>query len=450
MAASVLVVAPNPLQRTAWRAHLSAAYHVVSEAGSLAEAAMLARDAVPDVVLASSDLVVDDDPVDLHTLRQTALTSEAALLIVTPTIAGAVEAGFSAGCDDVLIDPVTPTALRTRVRRAHRDKKVLDSLDLCTSAFCADRLPLTREDLPSIVRVCPTNAPCCNLAGLTVERCLTKPDPHHLVEVVAASDPDVVVIEHMPSAGLDAHVYLALLDATAVTRNIARFVVMADQSEHDASLALDLGAHELVMPPFLPGEVASRIRALARRRARFDHMRRQLHSKLRLASIDALTGLSNRRHLASEVPRLLREARHRGAMSALFMLDIDHFKNVNDRHGHLAGDVALIEVARRLRAMAGPRDFLARFGGEEFLLLRTSTTSQDVGALAERLRSSVEGRPIALPCGHTIKLTASLGVAIAPASGDCTLDQLVRSADRALYTCKAAGRNCVRIREVAA
>ncbi|MEM9814160.1 MAG: diguanylate cyclase [Pseudomonadota bacterium] len=411
---------------------------------------MRARSAVPDVVLASSDLVVEGDPADLCGLCHTAPTSEAALLIVTPTIAGAVEAGFSAGCDDVLIDPVTPTALRTRVRRAHRDKKVLDSLDLCTSAFCADRPPLTREDLPSIVRVCAENAPCSDLGGLTVERCLTKPDPHHLVEVVAASGADVVVIEHMPSAGLDAHLYLALLDATAITRNVARFVVMADQSEHDASLALDLGAHELVMPPFLPGEVASRIRALARRRARFDHMRRQLHSKLRLASVDALTGLSNRRHLANEAPRLLCEARDRGAMSALFMLDIDHFKNVNDHHGHLAGDVALIEVARRLRAAAGTCDFVARYGGEEFLLLRASTTPQDVGALAERLRTSLEGQPIALPCGHMISLTASLGVALAPPSGECTLDRLVRSADRALYKCKAAGRNCVRIHAMAA
>ncbi|OLB81878.1 MAG: diguanylate cyclase [Actinobacteria bacterium 13_2_20CM_2_71_6] len=160
----------------------------------------------------------------------------------------------------------------------------------------------------------------------------------------------------------------------------------------------------------------------------------------RLAVTDALTGLRTRRFLEAALPVEISRANRAGGSVALFIIDIDHFKSINDRYGHPAGDHALTQVAERLRAAAGPGDMLARYGGEEFALLSPGTGDGDLAGIAERLRARVAGEPIQLCAANQAVITVSVGAASAPLHGaDPT--GLVATADRALYRAKAQGRD---------
>ena len=160
------------------------------------------------------------------------------------------------------------------------------------------------------------------------------------------------------------------------------------------------------------------------------------------ASVDALTGLHNRRWLIDAFPRSIRRCEQDGAPLCLVMADIDHFKRLNDEHGHLTGDAVLRAVARRLAESLRSPDLIARYGGEEFAILLPQTDTDEGLRIAERLRQSVQDMPLApLTAGTVAGTTISCGVA--PLGLDTSLDNLIATADSALYRAKAGGRNRV-------
>jgi len=140
------------------------------------------------------------------------------------------------------------------------------------------------------------------------------------------------------------------------------------------------------------------------------------------------------------VEREFRRSQRKGAPLALLMIDIDHFKQVNDRYGHQQGDRALIAVAEVLRGHLRPYDLAARFGGEEFCLLLPETALAEALQVGERVRSAVAGHRFSGPLA-ALRLTVSLGAAVFPGSGITSSDDLIRCADDALYEAKRAGRN---------
>ena len=166
------------------------------------------------------------------------------------------------------------------------------------------------------------------------------------------------------------------------------------------------------------------------------HQARRLHA---LALQDALTGLPNRRALSAHAAS---HADGDGPMSVV-MLDLDHFKRVNDGHGHAAGDAVLREVARRLPGVLRHHDRVGRWGGEEFLALLPDTAPAAAAQVAARLREAVSATPVALPEGGTLPVTVSLGVATRR-EGE-RLEDLIGRADAALYAAKAGGRDRVEV-----
>ena len=159
-----------------------------------------------------------------------------------------------------------------------------------------------------------------------------------------------------------------------------------------------------------------------------------------LSSRDALTGLANRRHfelvLASEVDRVARA----GEPALVLLIDIDHFKRVNDTHGHPAGDAVLQAVARALADCIRPMDTLARIGGEEFAMVLPNCQPSFGSVVAERIRRHVEARPIPVG-GATISVTVSIGGAFAPQWVRSSSKLWVERADQQLYQAKSTGRN---------
>ena len=158
----------------------------------------------------------------------------------------------------------------------------------------------------------------------------------------------------------------------------------------------------------------------------------------RRATTDALTGVWNRRHIEQVAGTEIAGARRYGQPLSLLTLDIDHFKSVNDRYGHPAGDLVLVELVRRVRPHLRAPDVLARWGGDEFVVMMPHTALTDAMRLAERLRELAAAEPF--PQAGTV--TTSIGVAELQA--DESLDEWLERADRALYEAKSGGRNTVR------
>jgi diguanylate cyclase (GGDEF)-like protein len=165
---------------------------------------------------------------------------------------------------------------------------------------------------------------------------------------------------------------------------------------------------------------------------------------------DVLTSLYNRRHMWELLTAELDRGQRQGSSSGILLADVDHFKSINDTFGHGAGDAVLVEVARRLRAVARPYDVIARWGGEEFCILAPGIASDaDLLSLAERLRCAIEEGPFTRRDGMALPVSISIG-AVRTDLAESSAEGLLEAADQALYAAKGAGRNCSRIAEAAA
>lgn len=172
-----------------------------------------------------------------------------------------------------------------------------------------------------------------------------------------------------------------------------------------------------------------------------------VEQQLQDASRDPLTGAANRRALNAELDRTLARATRTGQPVALLMVDIDWFKRVNDSWGHQAGDAVLAELVRRMQDRLRQYDLLARFGGEEFVVLLPDTTLEGARAVAEDIRRAVAGEPFVV-AGREIPVTVSVGVtALRPITVTGAADRLIGASDRALYAAKQGGRNRVEVGE---
>jgi two-component system cell cycle response regulator len=163
-----------------------------------------------------------------------------------------------------------------------------------------------------------------------------------------------------------------------------------------------------------------------------------------LAQTDPLTDALNRRALTERLNAELERARRYDSMVTLLMIDIDHFKRINDTYGHLVGDDVLMALAALLQHEVRSVDLVARYGGEEFVIVLPETREEGAVAFAERIRERIETHPFAADDGPTLQVTASIGVATFPAPRVATVEDLFMRADQALYRAKAEGRNRVR------
>ncbi|MEN9308990.1 MAG: hypothetical protein RL173_2922 [Fibrobacterota bacterium] len=218
-------------------------------------------------------------------------------------------------------------------------------------------------------------------------------------------------------------------------------LVTARTSIEDMEKAFE-HSNDFLIKPYDPRELRARIRAGIRLIGRHHKLITSNAHLTAQAETDPLTGLRNRRSaLELALKEFDRYRRRRHPVSAI-MIDIDHFKEVNDTHGHATGDAVLQQASKSLTAGLRPYDTLARWGGEEFLVLSPHCSFSDALGLAERLRKGLSDARVSLPDGGTLPVTASFGVASASIVAD-TLESVAKSADRALYLAKKRGRNLV-------
>jgi len=234
----------------------------------------------------------------------------------------------------------------------------------------------------------------------------------------------------------------------------AEILIVAPKGRSDiAALALDLGASDVAFDDSCAKEIGLRANNLLKRKRKNDSRRERVRSGLQAAVTDPLTGLYNRRYAESHLHRMSEKAAATGQSFALMMFDIDHFKQINDRFGHAAGDQILVKLADRLRANFRSIDLIARVGGEEFMIGMPDTSIAQARIAAERMRRTVSRKTFVLADGMpAIRITISGGVAVDQVLGQKTLptSQLFNHADAALYEAKNSGRDMVKISSMAA
>lgn len=235
------------------------------------------------------------------------------------------------------------------------------------------------------------------------------------------------------------------LDGTELCRRVRErqyagyhyiLLVTANNAKQEVVRGLEAGADDYLTKPFDMDELRARLKVGERILA--------LHQQLRFqATHDALTGAWNRDASLELLHRELNRAMRSQTGTGLLMLDVDHFKNINDTHGHLVGDGVLKEVVRRITRTVRTYDVVGRYGGEEFVIVLPGCPGDQVRETSERIRAVVAGEPI-LADGRRISATVSIGASVAlPAR--IPVKTLLAMADAALYRAKSAGRNCVMV-----
>jgi two-component system cell cycle response regulator len=221
-------------------------------------------------------------------------------------------------------------------------------------------------------------------------------------------------------------------------------IIMLVEPGEDARLlrGLDMGVNDYLMRPIDRHELLARVRTQIKRKRHSDYLRSRLEESVELSIIDPLTGLYNRRYLESHMRTLLSEALRSGRAFSLLLADIDHFKQVNDVHGHDAGDTVLKEFSARLRRNTRSVDLACRLGGEEFMIVMPETDIARAYQAAERLRACVAAQPFQIGPDAQIRVTASVGLATLESLEE-TADSVIKRADNALYAAKRRGRNRV-------
>jgi two-component system cell cycle response regulator len=208
-------------------------------------------------------------------------------------------------------------------------------------------------------------------------------------------------------------------------------------------MALEIGVNDLIARPVDPEELAARARTLIRQKRYTDFLRNNLDNSLELAVTDPLTGLHNRRYMSSQLAGLAKRAHHGGGPVSALLVDIDHFKRINDSFGHDVGDAVLREFAVRLATNVRAIDLPCRYGGEEFVVVMPDTSLDAAERVAERLRLHVSGAPFHV-AGAAELLTVTISIGVATTLGDDdTPEALLKRADEAVYQAKSKGRNLV-------
>lgn len=213
----------------------------------------------------------------------------------------------------------------------------------------------------------------------------------------------------------------------------------------DIVKGLDGGADDYIVKPFDMPELLARVRSQLRIKDLNDSLSKANHQLLQLIDIDDLTGLFNMRSLFQKLDSEIVRAERFGRNVCVIMMDMDHFKQVNDKHDHLFGSFVLSQVGALIKDNIRRVDFAARYGGDEFLIVLTESHLEGAKIFAERLRKTIEQKTFSNDL-HSMRLTVSVGLAIcAPAENFIDAKELVRAADRALYIAKENGRNQVAI-----
>ena len=452
MSARVLVVDDILPNVKLLEAKLASEYYDVLTATSGPEALEKLRADSPDIVLLDVMMPGMDGFEVCKEIKSDPGYAHIPVVMVTAlTDAADRVRGLEAGADDFLSKPLNDTALMARVRSLVRLKMTIDEWRIRENT--ASQLGVNDEGGTVM------NEPVENARVLVVEDQSYDSDKfvetlkrdNDIVEVVttgaeamegiASKDYDLMVI----SLNLQDEDGLRLcshLRSSEKARSIPILMVAADEDMSRIAHGLEIGAHDYIMRPVDNNELLARVRTQVRRKRFQERLRSSYEVSLSMALTDSLTGLYNRRYFEVHLQKLLQKNETSRKSLGILMMDIDHFKAVNDTHGHAVGDEILKEFSDRIQDKLRGFDMVARIGGEEFVALLPDVTENMAYIVAERLRAAIADTPFTcnVPEGE-LAITTSIGGIIVEKGTKAEPDIVMKQADDMLYAAKEDGRN---------
>jgi two-component system cell cycle response regulator len=241
---------------------------------------------------------------------------------------------------------------------------------------------------------------------------------------------------------MDGFKFIGLVQSREELRDIPIILLTGKEDRESKIRGLDLGASDYITKPFDAGELLARVRVHLKMKTLQDELKQANELLLAISNTDHLTGLHNRRYLEDSLGKEFHRAQRNGCNLALLIMDIDHFKAINDTYGHQQGDSVLYKVASVFHKELRDYDIAARFGGEEFVAVIPEASLSEAVKVAERIRKSIEKITLDGEIAQA-KITVSLGVSAFPAERVDSPAALISEADKALYRAKSNGRNRV-------
>ena len=453
MSARVLVVDDIPVNVKLLEAKLLVEYYEVVTASDGASALQVVQAQRPDIILLDVMMPGMDGYEVCRRLKADEATAHIPVVMVTALneVSDRVR-GLEAGADDFLTKPVNDIALFARIRSLVRLKRASDewrareatAVELgVTDAAAGNHVD---EKAPGSILLATDGMwdqePVMATLGAQGHKVVLADDDEAVISMASDGDYDIVIIADGDRSG-DALRLCSQLRSHPETRHGPILMLVPEASEERLAKALELGINDYLVRPVEQDELIARSWTQIRRKRYEELLRANYVVSVNAAVTDSLTGLYNRRYLESHFQRISGRLKEEGKTISLLMLDIDHFKAVNDTYGHDAGDQVLQMVAKRIVSNLRGFDTAVRFGGEEFVILLPDAPLSAAVSTAERLCKAMSSAPVPVTnSAEAISISASLGAATMLA-GDGSLEELLRRADAALYQAKNSGRNKV-------
>ncbi|MEM1317620.1 MAG: PleD family two-component system response regulator [Pseudomonadota bacterium] len=452
MTARILVVDDIEANVKLLKARLLAEYFEVVTASNGPDAITICQAGRCDVVLLDVMMPGMDGYEVCQRLKADPKTAHIPIIMVTALDQASDRIqGLDAGADDFLTKPVDDLAMTTRVKSLARLKHATDELKLRASTGATLGMATPTEIID------PRNGRDGKILivddrASSYERSVDALTKEHSVAVVtepqqglfraADDDYDAIII----SLGIEDFDPLRLcsqLRSLDRTRLIPILLVAEKQDQAILIRAIDLGVNDYITRPLDVNELRARVRSQVRRKRLNDQLRASVHNTMEMAVTDGLTGLNNRRYFDNHMQGLLQKASLGNKPLSLIIMDIDHFKYVNDTYGHQVGDDVLKIFAERLLKNVRNKDLACRFGGEEFIVAMPDTDRELAFVVADRMRREVSAHSFIVDNGRQqIAITVSAGVSAYDGEGD-DVEQMLKRADERLYDAKRRGRNQV-------
>ncbi|HRW29399.1 MAG: PleD family two-component system response regulator [Alphaproteobacteria bacterium] len=360
--------------------------------------------------------------------------------------------GLEAGADDFLTKPIQDLPLFARVKSLVRLKVLMDELRMRNSTGAAFG-GVGTNDNNTPIKFDGSKILLIEDYERVANRIIS-----YLENTVGTIDLDTVNDGKIETQNLEQYdlfiISLSLREAdglrlcsslrsTEVTRHTPILVLIDDGDNKNLIQAMELGVTDYVTRPIDGNELVARVKSQIRHKRYADYLRGKMKKNMEMAVTDAVTNLYNRHFLDTHLENIFSAANEKQTNVSLLMLDIDHFKKINDTYGHASGDEVLEEFSKRISSNIRSIDLAARYGGEEFVVVMPETDAGFALFIAERLRKTISDEPFRISgSDQPITVTVSIGVSIVSESCN-TKEKLFAEADKGLYKAKETGRNKV-------